>query len=89
MALTPEDAASIADALAARLAPQPHPSTDDFEALKAEVHQLRTEIKDIVQAWRTASAMVGFVKWVAGVIGAAAVIWAAVTTRHYWQNGGA
>lgn len=50
----------------------------DIDQLKSEVQELRGDIKDLIQAWNTATTVVTFVKWLAGFFGAAGVIAATV-----------
>lgn len=55
------------------------------EALSREVHHLRREVtelsanvRDLVEAWRTARGVVRFVKVIGGVAGSVATVWAVV-----------
>jgi hypothetical protein len=50
---------------------------NEMAALKAELDELRTDIKGLVEAWRTANGVVAFVKWLAGISTAVGVVWAA------------
>lgn len=50
---------------------------NEMAALKTELDELRTDIKGLVEAWRTASGVVAFVKWLAGISTAVGVLWAA------------
>ena len=45
--------------------------------LKDEVHALSKEVSGLVDAWKTASGVVAFIKWLAGVVTAVGIIWAA------------
>ena len=45
--------------------------------LRGEVHTLSTEVAGLVDAWRTASGVVAFIKWLAGIVTASGIIWAA------------
>lgn len=45
--------------------------------LKDEVHALSKEVSGLVDAWKTASGVVAFIKWVASTIAAVGIIWAA------------
>lgn len=49
----------------------------EMSAMKVEMDELRADIKDLVDAWRTASGVVAFVKWLAGALTAFGVLWAA------------
>lgn len=46
--------------------------------LKEEVKELRADIKDLIEAWKSAKGMTAFVKWIAGVIIALGVIAGAI-----------
>lgn len=55
----------------------------EFQALRAEMKEMRADIKDLVNAWRTAQGVVRVVrligavaKWLAGVGGSIAALWA-------------
>lgn len=45
--------------------------------LKNEVHTLTKEVAGLVDAWKTASGVVAFIKWLSGAIVALGVIWTA------------
>lgn len=47
------------------------------ENLTKEVHTLTKEVAGLVDAWKTASGVVAFIKWLSGVIVAAGIIWTA------------
>lgn len=47
------------------------------ENLTNEVHTLAKEVAGLVDAWKTASGVVAFIKWLSGVIVAAGIIWTA------------
>lgn len=49
----------------------------EIAALETKVDQLSTDVKGLVEAWQTASGVVAFVKWLAGVSTALAILWAA------------
>jgi hypothetical protein len=49
----------------------------EIAALEGKVDQLSTDVKGLVEAWQTASGVVAFVKWTAGLATAITVIWAA------------
>lgn len=55
----------------------------EFHALRNELRELRRDVKDLVEAWRTAQGIVRVVrligavaKWLAGVGAAFAALWA-------------
>lgn len=50
----------------------------ELQELKREVAELRTDVRDLVDAWRTAQGMVRFVKWLGGTATAATAIWALI-----------
>lgn len=45
--------------------------------LKNEVHTLTKEVAGLVDAWKTASGVVAFIKWLSGAIVALGIIWTA------------
>ena len=45
--------------------------------LKDEVHSLSKEVSGLVDAWKTASGVVAFIKWLSSAVVAGGVIWAA------------
>ena len=45
--------------------------------LKDEVHSLSKEVSGLVDAWKTASGVVAFIKWLSSAVVAVGVIWAA------------
>ena len=45
--------------------------------LKDEVHSLSKEVSGLVDAWKTASGVVAFIKWLSSTVVAVGVIWAA------------
>lgn len=49
----------------------------EIAALETKVDQLSADVKGLVEAWQTASGVVAFVKWLAGVSTALAILWAA------------
>jgi cell division protein FtsB len=66
-----------------------HPNTDvelallraDMDQMKEDMKALRQEIKDLVDAWKTATNVLAFVKWLAGIGTAAAFLWAAIKAK--------
>lgn len=62
----------------------PRPETDHAEMkrelaeVRAEIHALRTDVQDLVSAWKTATGVVKFVKWLSTLMAALAVIYATI-----------
>ena len=53
----------------------------ELTSLKHEVHTLSKEVSGLVDAWRTASGVVAFVKWLSGVVVAVGIIWTALKVK--------
>lgn len=51
------------------------------EDLTKEVHALSKEVSGLVDAWKTASGVVAFIKWLSGAILAVGVIWTALKIK--------
>lgn len=51
------------------------------EDLTKEVHALSKEVSGLVDAWKTASGVVAFIKWLSGAILAVGVIWTAFKVK--------
>lgn len=49
--------------------------------LKDEVHSLSKEVSGLVDAWKTASGVVAFIKWLSSAVVAVGVIWAALKMK--------
>ncbi len=49
--------------------------------LKDEVHTLSKEVSGLVDAWKTASGVVAFVKWLSGAVVALGVLWTALKMK--------
>jgi uncharacterized protein (UPF0335 family) len=49
------------------------------EKLEQEISELRTDIKDLVNAWNTARGVTSFVKWVGSLATGAAVLYNLMT----------
>lgn len=45
--------------------------------LTSKVDTLSNEVAGLVDAWKTASGVVAFIKWLAGAVTAATLLWAA------------
>lgn len=66
-----------------------HPNTEvelallraDLDQMKDDMKGLRQEIKDLLDAWRTATNVLAFVKWLAGIGAAAAFLWAGIKVK--------
>ena len=48
----------------------------ELAAVRSELNALRTDVKDLVAAWKAASGLVKFVKWLSTLMAAMAVIYA-------------
>jgi len=53
----------------------------EMEDLTKEVHTLSKEVAGLVDAWKTASGVVAFIKWLSGIIVAAGIIWTALKIK--------
>lgn len=51
---------------------------NEIRQLRLEVEQLHREVRDLVDAWRTAQGVVRFVKWLGGIATASAALWALI-----------
>lgn len=51
------------------------------EDLTKEVHTLSKEVAGLVDAWKTASGVVAFIKWIASAMVAVGVIWTALKIK--------
>lgn len=49
--------------------------------LRADVRELSAEVAGLVDAWKTASGVVAFIKWLSGLILAMGVIWTALKVK--------
>lgn len=49
----------------------------EMQDLRDEVHSLSNAVSGLVDAWKTASGVVAFIKWLAGAVTAATLLWAA------------
>lgn len=50
----------------------------DMDQMKEDLKAARGEVKELVDAWRTATNVLAFIKWLAGIGTAAAFLWAGV-----------
>lgn len=53
----------------------------EMASLKDEVHTLSKEVSGLVDAWKTASGVVAFVKWLSGAMAAFGIIWTALKLK--------
>ena len=51
------------------------------EDLTKEVHALSKEVSGLVDAWKTASGVVAFIKWVSSAMVAVGIIWTALKVK--------
>ena len=66
-----------------------HPNTDvelallrqDMDQVKEDMKGLRQDTKDLLDAWKTATNVLAFVKWTAGLGTAVAFLWAAFKAK--------
>lgn len=49
----------------------------DVKDLRDEVHSLTKEVAGLVDAWKTASGVVAFIKWLSGATISVGILWAA------------
>lgn len=50
----------------------------DLEAMQEELKAVRKDLKDLLDAWNTATGMVRFVKWLSTLMAALAVVYATI-----------
>lgn len=50
----------------------------DMDQMKEDVKAARAEVKELLDAWRTATNVLAFVKWLAGIGAAVLFLWAGV-----------
>lgn len=55
----------------------------DVDKLNNEIVSLRADVADLAQAWRTASGVVAFAKWIAGAVTAIGLAWATIKVRFF------
>lgn len=49
--------------------------------MKDDLKELRQEVKDLLDAWKTATNVLAFVKWLAGIGAAFAFLWAIIKAK--------
>lgn len=49
----------------------------DVEEMKADMKELKDEVKSLLEAWNTATGLLKFIKWAVGIAAAAATLVAA------------
>lgn len=49
--------------------------------LTDKVDRLSNEVAGLVDAWKTASGVVGFIKWLSGLIVAVGIVWTALKMK--------
>ena len=49
----------------------------EVKDLRDDVHSLTKEVTGLVDAWKTASGVVAFIKWLSGAVVAIGILWAA------------
>lgn len=49
--------------------------------LKDEVKALSGEVAGLLEMWRTASGVVGFIKWLSGLVVAVGILWTAFKVK--------
>lgn len=54
---------------------------NELDNLTKEVHALSKEVSGLVDAWKTASGVVAFVKWMSGLTVAVGVLWTAFKVK--------
>lgn len=50
----------------------------DVAQMKDDIKALRQEVKDLLDAWRTANNVLAFIKWLAGIGTAVLFLWAGI-----------
>lgn len=53
----------------------------DLDQMKDDMKGLRQEVKDLLDAWKTATNVLAFIKWLAGIGTAAAFLWAVAKAK--------
>lgn len=50
----------------------------DVSQMKDDIKALRQEVKDLLDAWKTATNVLAFIKWLAGIGTAVIFLWAGI-----------
>lgn len=53
----------------------------DMDSMKEDMKGLRQDTKDLLDAWKTATNVLAFVKWLAGIGAAFAFLWAIIKAK--------
>lgn len=53
----------------------------DVDQIKDDLKAARAEVKELLDAWRTATNLLAFIKWLAGIGTAGAFIWAGIKAK--------
>ena len=53
----------------------------EVKDLRDDVHTLTKEVTGLVDAWKTASGVVAFVKWLSSAVVACGILWAALKMK--------
>jgi len=53
----------------------------ELQELQRDVKELSGEVSGLVDAWKTANGVVGFIKWLSGAILAIGVIWTVLKVK--------
>ena len=54
----------------------------DMDMMRADMAELKSEVKSLVDAWKTATGFVAFIKWLAAGISAMGVLWYALAELY-------
>lgn len=55
----------------------------DMAEMKKSMDSLQGQVRQLLEAWNTASGLVKFVKWMAGLVTAVTVLWTAI---NHWPK---
>ena len=53
----------------------------ELAELQRDVKKLSQDVQGLVDAWKTASGVVAFIKWLSGIVIAVSVLWAAFRVK--------
>lgn len=53
----------------------------DLDQMKDDMKGLRQDTKDLLDAWKTATNVLAFIKWLAGIGAAVAFFWAMIKAK--------